>query len=125
MSEQSNNEEKQIQFDKVWNDYPKAMEGFMQIYAKSWQMVIVPNPEPMKAILEGWTKPWNFNMLDKSNPFLKMLPQTSNKSNDNSVNFANFWWNPWELFGEQFKPFSELFQKFTESWMNACNQKSA
>ncbi len=105
---------------QIYEKWQRVSNRYWGIYAKSWQMILVSNPESMKEIENEWGNPWNLKNLEKIMSFPKMLTENSSESNNESQdNYENFWWNPWTSFGmEQFKAYAETYQKFTESWMN-------
>jgi len=133
MSEQKE-EQNNAQIIKIEKESIKTPENWMQIcekwqrvsnryfmtYVKSWQMILISNPESLKEIDNEWENPWNLKNMEKIVQFPKMLIENSYELNNESQdNYENFWRNPWTSFGmEQFKAYVETYQKFTESWMN-------
>ena len=105
---------------QIYEKWQRVSNRYFMVYAKSWQMILVSNPESMKEIENEWENPWNLKNLEKIMPFPKMLTENSNEMNNEAQdNYENFWWNSWTPFGmEQFKAYAETYQKFTESWMN-------
>jgi len=105
---------------QLYEKWQGVSNRYFMAYAKSWQMILVSNPDSLKEIKNEWENPWSLKSLEKIMPFPKMLAENSNESNNEALdNYENFWWNPWTSFGmEQFKAYVETCQKFTESWMN-------
>ncbi len=91
---------------QIYEKCQKVSNRYFMAYAKSWQMILVSNPESMKEIENEWENLWNLKNLEKIMSFPKMLTENSSESNNRSLdNYENFWWNPWTSFGmEQFKP---------------------
>ena len=107
---------------QIYEKWQKVSNRYWGICTKSWQMILVSNPESMKEIENEWENPWNLKNLEKIMSFPKMLTENSNELNNVAQDYyENFWGNPWTSFGmEQFKAYVENCQKFTESWMNIC-----
>ncbi len=105
---------------QIYEKWQRVSNRYFMTYVKSWQMILISNPESLKEIDNEWENPWNLKNLEKIVQFPKMLTENSNElNNESQVNYENFWWNPWISFGtEQFKAYVETYQKFTESWMN-------
>ena len=111
---------------EVWDIWQKSVNEPFLIYAKSMQVVFVPNLQVQKEIIDTWSNLWG--MLPQKN--LLTLPQVEeNKSDtfsfDSLKDFNDMWTKNWSTFGmELFKWYIQFFQQSTELWM-ACFKKSS
>ena len=102
---------------EIWQ---KAVSEPLLIYAKSMQVIFVPNPQMQKQISDAWSNVWS--QIPQTNLFF--LP-TVNEKKSNSLSFDSMkdynemWEKGWSSFGKDpFKWYMEFIQKFTEYWMN-------
>ncbi len=111
------NQESWMQPMEFWQ---KAVSEPFLIYAKSMQVIFVPNTQMQKGIADAWSNMWS--ILPQTN--LLSLPKFEEKkadtlSFDSMKDFNELWQKNWPTFGKYpFKWYMEFIQKFTEFWMN-------
>jgi len=111
------NQESWMQPMEFWQ---KAVSEPFLIYAKSMQVIFVPNPQMQKGIADAWSN--MYSMLPQTN--LLSLPKFEEKKSDtlnfdSMKDFSEMWQKNWPTFGKDpFKWYMEFIQKFTEFWMN-------
>lgn len=102
-------QESWIQPMEFWQ---KAVTEPFLVYAKSMQVIFVPNPQLQKGITDAWSNMQS--MLPQAN--LLSLPNVEEKKSDS---FNKMWEKSWETFAKDpFKWYMEFIQKTTEYWMN-------
>ncbi len=112
-----NNQESWMQPLEFWQ---KAVSEPFLIYAKSMQVIFVPNPQMQKGIADAWSN--MCSMLPQTK--LLSLPKFEEKKSDtlnfdSMKDFSEMWQKNWPTFGmDPFKWYMEFIQKFTEIWMN-------
>jgi len=105
---------------QAWDVWQKAVSEPFLIYAKSMQVIFVPNPQMQKGIIDAWSNMWNH--LPQTN--LLSLPKVEGKKSDtlsfdSMKDFSEMWGKNWPAFGmEPFTWYMQFIQKFTELWMN-------
>ena len=111
------NQESWMQPLEFWQ---KAVNEPFLIYAKSMQVIFVPNPQMQKGITDAWSNMWS--MLPQTN--LLSLPNVEEKKSntlsfDSIKDFSEMWGKNWSTFGtDPFKWYMEFIQKVTEYWMD-------
>ncbi len=98
----------------------KAVSEPILIYAKSMQVIFVPNSQMQKGITDAWSNMWN--LLPQTN--LLSLPNVEGKKSDiwnfySIKDFNEMWGKNWSTFGmDPFKWYMEFIQKVTELWID-------
>ena len=93
----------------IWQ---KALSEPFLIYAKSMQVVFVPNTQMQKGIIDTWTNMWS--QLPQTN-FL-CLPKVEG---DSAKDFSEMLQTSWPTFGmDPFKLYMEFIQSIIDFWMN-------
>ncbi len=98
----------------------KAVSEPFLIYAKSMQVIFIPNSQMQKGITDAWTNMWN--LLPQTN--LLSLPNVEGKKSDtlsfDSIkDFSEMWQKSWSTYGmDPFKWYMEFIQKITEYWID-------
>ena len=101
----------------IWQ---KTVSEPFLIYAKSMQVIFVPNQQMQKAITDAWSNMWN--QLPQTNLFA--LPKIEEKKSENLSfdslkDFNKMWEKNWSSYGlNPFKGYMEMFQKISEFWIN-------
>ena len=100
--------------------WQKAVNEPFLIYAKSMQVILVPNSQMQKGITDAWSNMWS--MLPQTN--MLSLPSVEEKKSDtlsfDSIkDFNEMWQKNWSSFGtDPFKWYIEFLQKITEFWID-------
>ena len=103
---------KQEPWMQSMENWQKAVSEPFLVYAKSMQVIFVPNPQVQKQISDAWSNMWS--MLPQTN--LLALPKVEEKK---SESYYQMWEKSWETFAKDpFKWYIEFIQKTTEYWMN-------
>lgn len=97
--------------------WQKAAINPFLLYAKSLEVVFVPNPKTQKQ-MESLPKMWNpfavANMFSLPYEQQKESPRVGEGQNPNEA-----WQNLWSTYGfDFFKLYSELVQNMTDFWIN-------
>ena len=111
------NQESWMQPMDFWQ---KAVSEPFLVYAKSMQVILVPNPQMQKGIVDAWSNMWS--MLPQTN--LLSLPKVDEKKSDafsfdSMKDFSQMWEKNWSTYGaDPFKWYFEFIQNLTKFWMN-------
>ncbi len=111
------NQESWMQPTEFWQ---KTVSEPFLIYAKSMQVIFVPNTLMQRGITDAWSNMWR--QLPQTN--LLSLPNVEEKKSntlsfDSIKDFSEMWGKNWSTFGmDPFKWYMEFIQKITEFWMN-------
>ena len=103
-----------------WEIWQKAVSEPFLIYAKSMQVIFVPNPQMQKVITDAWSNMWNHIPQTNLLSLPKVEEEKSDAFNFDSMrDFSEMWSKNWTTFGmEPFKWYMEFVQKITELWMS-------
>jgi len=103
-----------------WDAWQKAVSEPFLIYAKSMQVIFIPNPQMQKGIVDAWSNMWT--QLPQTNllSFPKVEEKKSDTLNfDSMKDFSEMWGKNWSPFGmDPFTWYMQFIQKITELWMN-------
>ena len=100
--------------------WQKAVSEPFLVYAKSMQVIFVPNTLMQKGIADTWSNMWS--MLPQTN--LLSLPKFEEKKSntwsfDSIKDFSEMWGKYGLTFGmNPFKWYMEFIQKVTKLWMD-------
>ncbi len=105
---------------QAWDAWQKAVSEPFLIYAKSMQVIFVPNPQMQKGIVDAWSNMWTHLPQTNLLSFPKVEEKKSDTLNfDSMKDFSEMWGKNWSTFGmDPFTWYMQFFQKFTELWMN-------